>query len=1338
MSKLPQSGALQKRTSLGGLQSTARPPPGSGPTTGTGTPLQKKTPSSRLSISSISSRASLGGVGGTAARGTGTTTTPAKRTAGTGTPQPTRWHVGEPVLVEALNVSGTLRFLGTTQFKSGIWAGVELDPEFKGKGKNDGSVAGVHYFDCEPANGIFVLVTKLSRPAGSDPPPPTTSSPSKRTSTSKSLSTTRSTTGLRRPSSASSVGSVESDRYAPSAAERTAIATGRITAGSRASRYVGVTANQLRKGPLKPPPGAPAPIPRSTSPSKQSTLTSRPRQSLGPRPSVGRLSMGGSSLPAPSGTNRRSSVSSQSGAVTPTSPSKARAASAQKTSRPSSAASEQEQADTQQLQLGKMSNKALSSKISNILSRSGDDTHSEPLLSMFDQQSARIDQLTTKIDVLEENNARLAKEKKEADHALQKLKNVQSAVAPSEDVDTLKQSHATELAALREELTKAKEQAPSTDEATLNEEIFNLKEQLTAKESQSQIPTDDATLKEEIANLKEQLTAAPSAELIEKLKSSHQEQLEQVRSELSEIRQAAISQAASSKDELATLHQTHKQELEALHEQLAKAAQAPADDAASHEEALAALKSTHQKELVALRAELTQPPIDTSAHEKEISTLKESHEAELESLRSELAQSKEVDSSVPDFEQERQQHATERGQLLEQHSKFETELTQLRQLVDQHKTENEHLKSQIADYGAREEEIPPADNSEDLEKLQNELSDKTADLESVRSTLDRIQGEHDKEVGKMNETIKELRTAGAEAIEAYESKIADLESIVDQLKIAGQESIELLQESEHRKSGAIEVHAQIMKRNASLEGELDQLQQELSKAQRHIEEAQANGQADSDGLDQLHDELERAIDMEVRLREEIEDLTEKLDQSLESELQSKQQIVLLTDELNEARKRITRLERDRPLMGDNKAIADASLVRENRELQLEMSQRLNEMEEMKRVMEEINSKNERLKAERRKERESWSTENETLKTQLDHLRRFSAPVSPGESTTSTLGGNLSNEQRSSLPASARRESFNSTMSTRKEESQQILGLKHIIQELTKENLEVTQQNKLLIEETEELRKAQTALEVNVERLMADLEGLNGLGGEYDDGDNLYTGQVDEIRTVDEGDTPVLTQSASVEELRHEVRRLQREVTEKQALMDRLSAKHSQEIGGLRDKMTDIERKAAREVNALNKEVAELETLVESKIFKEDELEMKIIELKKDLRNAREGIPGGFAANHSRMNGTSSVRHSDQYSNGSNTPTADDALSRHIPDDIHERNEADEAHNDENLYCELCDEHGHDVLGCTKTWNNGASLTDKPVRGADERPYCENCEEDGLHWTEDCPNQDETF
>ncbi|XP_077152574.1 CAP-Gly domain-containing linker protein 2 isoform X1 [Ranitomeya variabilis] len=67
--------------------------------------------------------------------------------------------VGERVWVNGIK-SGVVQYLGETQFAPGQWAGVVLDDPV---GKNDGSVGGVRYFECQPLQGIFTRPSKLTR-----------------------------------------------------------------------------------------------------------------------------------------------------------------------------------------------------------------------------------------------------------------------------------------------------------------------------------------------------------------------------------------------------------------------------------------------------------------------------------------------------------------------------------------------------------------------------------------------------------------------------------------------------------------------------------------------------------------------------------------------------------------------------------------------------------------------------------------------------------------------------------------------------------------------------------------------------------------------------------------------------------------------------------------------------------------------------------------------------------------------------------------------------------------------------------------------------------------------
>lgn len=69
--------------------------------------------------------------------------------------------------------NAVVRFVGNTHFAAGEWVGIELEED---TGKNDGSVQGERYFDCDMGYGMFVRPTTLGivdeAPAAPAPPPP--------------------------------------------------------------------------------------------------------------------------------------------------------------------------------------------------------------------------------------------------------------------------------------------------------------------------------------------------------------------------------------------------------------------------------------------------------------------------------------------------------------------------------------------------------------------------------------------------------------------------------------------------------------------------------------------------------------------------------------------------------------------------------------------------------------------------------------------------------------------------------------------------------------------------------------------------------------------------------------------------------------------------------------------------------------------------------------------------------------------------------------------------------------------------------------------------------------
>ncbi|XP_051510271.1 kinesin-like protein KIF13B isoform X2 [Myxocyprinus asiaticus] len=77
-------------------------------------------------------------------------------------PPPDWLKEGEYVTV-GTSKTGTVRYVGPTDFGKGIWVGVELDVP---AGKNDGSVGGRHYFHCNPGYGVLVRPNRVMKATG--------------------------------------------------------------------------------------------------------------------------------------------------------------------------------------------------------------------------------------------------------------------------------------------------------------------------------------------------------------------------------------------------------------------------------------------------------------------------------------------------------------------------------------------------------------------------------------------------------------------------------------------------------------------------------------------------------------------------------------------------------------------------------------------------------------------------------------------------------------------------------------------------------------------------------------------------------------------------------------------------------------------------------------------------------------------------------------------------------------------------------------------------------------------------------------------------------------------
>lgn len=67
--------------------------------------------------------------------------------------------VGERVEVRGKNLCGKVAFVGTVHFQTGTFVGIILDDA---KGKNNGTVQGKKYFECDDSYGIMVRESQVA------------------------------------------------------------------------------------------------------------------------------------------------------------------------------------------------------------------------------------------------------------------------------------------------------------------------------------------------------------------------------------------------------------------------------------------------------------------------------------------------------------------------------------------------------------------------------------------------------------------------------------------------------------------------------------------------------------------------------------------------------------------------------------------------------------------------------------------------------------------------------------------------------------------------------------------------------------------------------------------------------------------------------------------------------------------------------------------------------------------------------------------------------------------------------------------------------------------------
>jgi chromosome segregation ATPase len=143
-----------------------------------------------------------------------------------------------------------------------------------------------------------------------------------------------------------------------------------------------------------------------------------------------------------------------------------------------------------------------------------------------------------------------------------------------------------------------------------------------------------------------------------------------------------------------------------------------------------------------------------------------------------------------------------------------------------------------------------------------------------------------------------------------------------------------------------------------------------------------------------------------------------------------------------------------------------------------------------------------------------------------------------------------------------------------------------------------------------------------------------------------------------------------------------------------------ELEQLRKKLSELEKKSAKTISELNKEVADLESLVEAKIYREDDLEREVERLKDKVqrlqsKTSSKSTSGGDGLGKSTSNRGNHTR--------SSTVTQQ-TVTKEEP--VHT-----------SAVCEICEQAGHDIFSCPLLKDDDSTTS----KASSADMYCVDCD-----------------
>ncbi|KAI9306592.1 hypothetical protein BJ944DRAFT_238618 [Cunninghamella echinulata] len=1175
-------------------------------------------------------------------------------------------RIGERVIVDSMGIVGTLRFLGSIHKKNGTWAGIELD--IPGTGKNDGSVDGLQYFSCPPKTGIFCSANKVDSIDQDEISIRSRSPPSPYSSTPQPMN------------------------------GRT------ITKGSRAERYIGMSASQLTKGSRQ--------QQHQKRMDRTSSQSSNSRLSTSSNGSVSKRSQSSMASPIhPNNSHPRRTMSRNSYSSSTTRANRSLSVNqldnrGQLTSSRSSSSEKYDDDYAHDDSLVISDEHMLTETPVPINLAMSESTDLPSSIHTSSSSSSTVPPLPHHHHHHGINNEMTASATAEDSQArLERVLGEAISKAPDETIMRLQQLQ------LRVEVLEAENKYLKLENTQNKTAEQILERSMILKKMKKNNPNNGENGDEE--EDESYFTLAGHKAIVEEIKQEHATKQKVWETDM-EKNQSAIKKLENRVFELETEQAELIRERDELMAHLSDARKTSAQMEQKVQELEQKVAIAEANAATALASKTVQTTANFYSQDpEEMQEKQRQMEMEMEEVHDKM-------TSLMDAMRAKDMFLGTLSEQVEQHRNLveekERELRRLKMDGERHGREKDRLLEEIKELETKLMSYEGCVTKEEFDTIKRDYSVTKEHLAKETATVE----EYRKRVQTLEMTVDELKTAGMDSLELYENSVELHRVAMEEMNANLQDEQRKIKELEMEKANLVKSnqdasHAFEDKLNQLKQQHQDQLkkvdderknwEETVASLKKEIQELVVNDQNQTEDVDKVNQlwenerqRLQQEIEHHIKQFKTEQDAHQSVQLEMEALQQQLQHMEKLTIEKQQLDDQVKRLQTDYDgqLKTRNKYLDEVrSAVESQKKTESDMRRVLESKEKTDRELQSVRSalaQAESTLAALRSSSEDmngWVNEKQQQMKQIETLR--------GEIERLEAQNILLTKQKESAELNAKSMASSSSKDNNKTKDDN-----NTLQRLRADH-------KQLLKEHDALKEAHKQMENECFKLMDEVEKLHA------EGTTTTTTATDDNKDDESTATPD-----------EKIQRLQQQLAETKRQMDKVLLKHSSEIRQLKEEKQESERKLQREISTLNRDVNELEGIIETKIFKEADLEEALENERKTANRLREDLL--------------ELRDQQKKNNNNNNGTLDHLINGN--NDVQQEIKNDKNSNNSNSdikdgpYCEICEKHGHDLLSC-KIVLDGSIKNNNNDKQLDQL-YCENCDDYGLHQTSDCPNQNETF